>query len=72
MSTALLLAEPELDTRVFLERHLKNDGFRVVDGQAQPDLVRGDELDGLLQRTLSLRWGHAHAHIADLQHETYK
>jgi DNA-binding response OmpR family regulator len=39
MSTALLLAEPELDTRVFLERHLKNDGFRVVDGQAQPDLV---------------------------------
>lgn len=39
MSTALLLAEPELDTRVFLERHLKNDGFRVVDGQARPDLV---------------------------------
>src|SRR6266550_8157666 len=39
MSTALLLAEPELDTRIFLERHLKNDGFRVVDGQAQPDLV---------------------------------
>ena len=39
MSTALLLAEPELDTRVFLERHLKDDGFRVVDAQAQPDLV---------------------------------
>src|SRR6058998_350423 len=39
MSTALLLAEPELDTRVFLERHLQNDGFRVVDGQARPDLV---------------------------------
>src|SRR2546421_8111622 len=39
MSTALLLAESELDTRIFLERHLKNDGFRVVDGQAQPDLV---------------------------------
>jgi len=39
MSTALLLAEPELDTRVFLERHLKNDGFRVVDEQARPDLV---------------------------------
>ena len=39
MSTALLLAEPELDTRVFLERHLKNDGFLVVDGQARPDLV---------------------------------
>src|SRR5213080_63650 len=39
MSTALLLAEPELDTRAFLERHLQNDGFRVVDGQARPDLV---------------------------------
>jgi DNA-binding response OmpR family regulator len=39
MSTALLLAPPELDTRVFLERHLKDDGFRVVDGQVRPDLV---------------------------------
>jgi DNA-binding response OmpR family regulator len=39
MSTALLLAEPELDTRVFLERHLRNDGFQVVDEEAQPDLV---------------------------------
>jgi len=36
---ALLLAEPELDTRAFLERHLRNDGFQVVDGEAQPDLV---------------------------------
>src|SRR2546422_8541391 len=47
MSTALLLAEPELDTRVFLERHLKNDGFRVVDGQAQPDLVLPGAPDAL-------------------------
>src|SRR2546430_11595021 len=47
MSTALLLAEPELDTRVFLERHLKNDGFRVVDGQAQPDLVLLGDTDAL-------------------------
>ena len=39
MSTALLLAEPELDTRAFLERHLRNDGFQVVDEEAQPDLV---------------------------------
>src|ERR671934_1466679 len=39
MSTALLLAEPELDTRIFLERHLRNDGFEVVDEKAQPDLV---------------------------------
>jgi DNA-binding response OmpR family regulator len=39
MSTALLLAEPALDTRAFLERHLRNDGFQVVDGEARPDLV---------------------------------
>jgi len=35
MSTALLLVEPE----PFLERHLKNDGFEVVDEAARPDLV---------------------------------
>ena len=35
MSTALLLAEPE----PFLERHLKGDGFEVVDEAARPDLV---------------------------------
>src|SRR2546428_7938022 len=39
MSTALLLAEPQSDTRGFLERHLTNDGFRVVDSEARPDLV---------------------------------
>src|SRR5881227_751389 len=39
MSTALLLAEPEPDTRGFLERHLKSDGFQVVDGEVRPDLV---------------------------------
>src|SRR5213078_4418216 len=39
MSTALLLAEPELDTRAFLERHLRNDGFQVVDEEEKPDLV---------------------------------
>jgi DNA-binding response OmpR family regulator len=39
MSTALLLAESEPDTRGFLERHLRNDGFQVVDGEARPDLV---------------------------------
>jgi DNA-binding response OmpR family regulator len=35
MSTALLLAEPE----PFLERHLRSDGFEVVDEAARPDLV---------------------------------
>jgi hypothetical protein len=36
MSTALLLAEPE----PFLERHLRNDGFQVVDEAVRPDLVQ--------------------------------
>jgi DNA-binding response OmpR family regulator len=35
MSTALLLAESE----PFLERHLRNDGFQVVDEAVRPDLV---------------------------------
>jgi DNA-binding response OmpR family regulator len=35
MSAALLLTEPE----PFLERHLRNDGFDVVDGAVRPDLV---------------------------------
>jgi len=49
MSNALLLAEPEAATRGFLERHLRRDGFEVVearDGDAlelleltRPDLV---------------------------------
>src|SRR5437667_8124897 len=39
MSTALLLAEPQADTRGFLERHLTSDGFQVVDAEARPDLV---------------------------------
>src|SRR5256714_1699360 len=39
MSRALLLAEPQSDTRGFLERHLKSDGFQVVGEEARPDLV---------------------------------
>ncbi len=35
MSTAVLLAEPE----PFLERHLRSDGFRLVDEAVRPDLV---------------------------------
>ena len=35
MSAALLLTEPE----PFLERHLRSDGFEVVDEAARPDLV---------------------------------
>jgi len=47
MSTALLLAEPEPDTRWFLERHLKRDGFPVVDAGARPDLVVLGDSDAL-------------------------
>ena len=39
MSRALLLAEPQPETRGFLERHLTSDGFHVVDDGARPDLV---------------------------------
>jgi DNA-binding response OmpR family regulator len=39
MSTALLLAEPQPETRGFLERHLTSDGFQVVYDGARPDLV---------------------------------
>jgi DNA-binding response OmpR family regulator len=49
MSSALLLAEPEAATRGFLERHLREDGFDVVEAQdgdalallevTRPDLV---------------------------------
>jgi DNA-binding response OmpR family regulator len=39
MSTALLLAESEPNSRGFLERHLTSDGFQVVHGEARPDLV---------------------------------
>ena len=56
MRNALLLAEPEDATRGFLERHLRDDGFEVVepgvDGdaltlaeRARPDLVLLAELD---------------------------
>jgi DNA-binding response OmpR family regulator len=39
MSTALLLAEPQPETKMFLERHLRSDGFQLVDDRVQPDLV---------------------------------
>src|SRR5918999_4409130 len=49
MTGALLLAEPETATRGFLERHLRQDGFEVVEAaegealelaeQSRPDLV---------------------------------
>jgi DNA-binding response OmpR family regulator len=57
MSSALLLAEPEENTRSFLERHLTQDGFEVVGAengealdlveQAHPDLVLIGDPEGL-------------------------
>ncbi len=39
MSTALLLAESEPDTRGFLLRHLASDGFELVEDERPPDVV---------------------------------
>jgi DNA-binding response OmpR family regulator len=61
MSNALLLAEPEPATRGFLERHLRQDGFEVVEALesdaiellevARPDLVlAADSLAAELRR----------------------
>ena len=47
MLTALLLADAEPDTRGFLERHLPDDGFRLVQGDARPDLVLAGAVDAL-------------------------
>jgi DNA-binding response OmpR family regulator len=47
MSTALLLADREPSTRVFLERHLRHDGFEIVPVTGRkPDLViASDDVD---------------------------
>ena len=56
MSAALIVAEPETATRGFLQRHLADDGFKVLAvsalgealdlaEQARPDLVLGAELE---------------------------
>src|SRR6266545_1367497 len=47
MSTALLLAEPQPETRGFLERHLTSDGFQVVEDGVRPDLVLLADTAGL-------------------------
>jgi DNA-binding response OmpR family regulator len=47
MSRALLLAESQPETRGFLERHLTNDGFEVINGEKRPDLVLLGDTAGL-------------------------
>lgn len=46
MSAAVLLAEPEPATRVFLSRHLSDDGFEVLSrpDEGPPDLVLAGDL----------------------------
>lgn len=39
MSTGLLVAEPELDTRQFLGRHLTEDGFAVLEAEAADEAL---------------------------------
>lgn len=56
MRTALLLAEPEPETRSYLERHLRTDGFEVIEAgwnaqaldlaeRSRPDIVIAGETD---------------------------
>jgi len=56
MQTAVLLAEPEPETRSYLERHLRTDGFEVIEAgwsaqaldlaeRSRPDLVIAGETD---------------------------
>ncbi len=56
MQTALLLAEPEPETRSYLERHLRTDGFEVIEAgwsaqaldlaeRSRPDIVIAGETD---------------------------
>src|SRR3954451_15240767 len=46
--TALLLAEPELAVRGFLERQLRNDGFDVVSCERAEQLPRAADPDVLV------------------------
>ncbi len=56
MQTALLLAEPEPEARSYLERHLRTDGFEVIEAgwsaqaldlaeRSRPDIVIAGETD---------------------------
>jgi two-component system response regulator ResD len=45
MSTAVLLAEAEPETRGFLERHLPRDGFELVGAHASVDVVLAGDVE---------------------------
>src|SRR5258708_39491680 len=44
-AAALLLADPEPETRGFLERHLPGDGFQLVGIHGTPDLVLAGDVE---------------------------
>ena len=70
MAHALLLADAEPD-RPFLERHLPDDGFVLVEGDRQPDIVvagRVDALDRWLERAPVIVLGPAEGDPVDCLH----
>ena len=71
MTAALLLADAAPETRGFLERHLPEDGFRLVPPYASFDLVLardGDEVDRWAGRAPVIVLGRAEADAVDRVH----
>lgn len=69
MTAALLLTAAEPDTRGFLERHLRNDGFELVD--RAPDLVLAGDVEQVEEwrdRAAVIVLGRANADAVDRLH----
>jgi DNA-binding response OmpR family regulator len=71
VAAALLLADPEPETRGFLERHLPKDGFELVSAHAPFDLVLAgdvDDVDRWAARAPVIVIGRAEADAVDRVH----
>jgi len=71
MAAALFLADPEPETRGFLERHLPRDGFELVAANARFDLVLAGDVDGVdrwVERAPVIVLGRAEADTVDRIH----